>query len=112
MQGPMVRGAQGDEVVFVMRATLGPPPEVMHVQEGAVRAAGHDAATVIAVQHATADGGRNVLARAPGSAHVGAPESAREALRIAVGHLHDFGFELDQATGGLLEAAPGTDRKC
>jgi hypothetical protein len=59
--GTVVRSAQGEEVVRVVSTALRSGHDVMHVDEGRVRATGYTAAVLIARQHRASQGRRDTL---------------------------------------------------
>src|SRR3954471_12483506 len=71
----MVRTAQDDEILDCVRAAFGARPEMVHVYESCVPAAGHLATAAVAAQHLAPERRRDGLRRARGflrCAHVGA----------------------------------------
>src|SRR5690606_22727070 len=68
VQGGMVTGAQGDEVVRLVRPALRPRAQMMHIEVGSVSAARHDTAPAVAVKNVTAYRRGNGL-RCPWRAH-------------------------------------------
>ena len=67
----MMRGAERDQVLIGVSASLGAQLQMVYVDEGAVQAAGYHATTVISTQHAPSNGGWYILGGSA-SAHVGA----------------------------------------
>src|SRR3954467_1195498 len=113
----MVRTAEGYEVLDRVRAAFGARPEMVHVDESCVPAAGHPATPAVAVQHLAAESRRDGLRRARGflrCAHVGSHVGARfdagfempDVLPIALGHVDCCVRHLDELTAAVLLAVP------
>ena len=71
MQRAMVRRAEHDEIVFLVRAAASARFDVMHVDERGVAAAGNRAAPMVAAHDFAAESWRNGLDRALRFTHVG-----------------------------------------
>src|SRR3954468_21047258 len=113
----VVRTAQRDEILDCVRAAFGARPEMVHVHESRVPAAGHPATPAVAAQHLAPERRRDGLRRARGflrCAHVGSHVGARldagfempDVLPIALGHFDYCLRHLDELTAAVLLAVP------
>ena len=71
MQSPMVRGAEHDEVVFFVRATVGAGVDVVDVDERRIATVGNRATSMVAAHDFAAKCWGNRLGRARWFTHVG-----------------------------------------
>jgi hypothetical protein len=130
MHGAVMRRAEHDEVIGVVRAALRAQLEVMHVDEGRVPAPGDDAAAFIAAEDVAAerwgDGLRGAVGDVPArDAHLwpfwrtrvglGTPFRfgwrpgafyVTDVLRVTPRHLHDGRVYLEPFAASVLKAAP------
>src|SRR3954468_21662800 len=113
----VMRAAEGDEILDCVRSAFGPRPEMVHIHESRVAAAGHPATPAVAAQHLAAESRRDGLRRARAflrCAHVGSRVGARfdavfdmpDMLPIALGHVDHCLRHLNELTAALLLTPP------
>src|SRR3954468_745594 len=119
----VMRAAEGDEILDCVRSAFGPRPEMVHIHESRVAAAGHPATPAVAAQHLAAESRRDGLRRARAflrCAHVGhacpggpawasggfhpdvrLDSNMPDVLPIALGHFDHCLRHLDELTASL-----------
>src|SRR6185369_11002898 len=115
VHGAVVGLAEGPEVIGVVRSAFGPRFDVVHVRIDRVPAARDAAFSAVPAEDCTADSRRDGLAGTGANrvqvctgvfgvdAHVGV--DMPDALPVALGHLEDFGTDLDELTAPLLPSS-------